>query len=94
VKFGRNTRYQLIKLEPCVYVDKTGCSINMKNDGNVGERGYVMGLYKLKEGSTSVVSGIDFTVLAFTSGTGEVILCSISIKSDKDVADLPISWKL
>jgi hypothetical protein len=40
---GRKTHYQLIKPERCVYVDKTGCSTNMKEDGHVGGCRYVMG---------------------------------------------------
>jgi hypothetical protein len=84
----------LTKPERCVYVDKTGCNTNMKNDGHVGGRRYVMGANQVEGGRTGVVSDIHCTVLAFTSGTGHAIMCAIIMKSDKDVADLPISWKL
>jgi hypothetical protein len=91
---GRKTRYQLVKPERCVYVDETGCNTNMKNDGHVGGRRYIMGVNQIEGGRTGVVSDIHFTVLAFTSGTGHAIMCAIIMKSEKNVADLPISWKL
>jgi hypothetical protein len=53
-----------------------------------------MGANQVEGDRTGVVSDIHFTVLAFTSGTGHAIMCAIIMKSDKDVADLPISWKL
>jgi hypothetical protein len=84
----------MTKPEQCVYVDETGCNTNMKNKGHVGGRRYVMGAKQVEGGRTGVVSDIHFTVLAFTSVTGHAIMCAIIMKSDKDVADLPISWKL
>jgi hypothetical protein len=32
--------------------------------------------------------------LAFTSGTGEAIMCAVVMKLEKSVEDLPITWKL
>jgi hypothetical protein len=91
---GRKTRYRLLKPERCVFVDETGCNTNMKTDGHVGGRRYVMANGQSEGARTGVTSDIHFTLLAFTSGTGEAIMCAIIMKSEKHVADLPISWKL
>jgi hypothetical protein len=66
----------------------------MKNDGHVGGRRHVMGANQIEGGRIGVVSDIYFTVLAFTSGTGNAIMCAIIMKLDKGVTDLPTSWKL
>jgi hypothetical protein len=91
---GRKTRYQLTKPEQCVYVDKTGCNTNMKDDGHVGGRQYVMSVDQVEGDQSGVTRDIHFTVLAYTSGTGEVIMCAIILKSEKPVNEIPISWKL
>jgi hypothetical protein len=38
--------------------------------------------------------GLHFTVLAFTLGTGQAIMCAVLMKSKKTVEDLATSWKL
>jgi hypothetical protein len=37
---------------------------------------------------------IHFTILPFTSGTGEPVLCSIIFKSEQDIKGIPLNWKL
>jgi hypothetical protein len=37
---------------------------------------------------------MNFTLLAFTSGTGEAMICAIIMKSKKHVLENPIRWKL
>jgi hypothetical protein len=32
--------------------------------------------------------------LAFTVATGDVVICSIILKSDKEAKDLPFTWRL
>jgi hypothetical protein len=66
----------------------------MKADSHVGGRRYVMASGQSEGARTGVTSDLHFTLLAFTSGTGEAILCAIIMKSEKHVSDLPISWKL
>jgi hypothetical protein len=53
-----------------------------------------MGHGQNEGGRTGVTSDIHFTVLAFTLGTGDVVMCAIIMKSEKDVTDLPMSWTL
>jgi hypothetical protein len=91
---GRKTKYQLTKPERCVYVDETGCNTNMKVDGHVGGTRYIMSAHQSEGGRTGVTSDIHFTLLAFTLGNGQAIMCAIVMKSEKDVNDLPLSWKL
>jgi hypothetical protein len=92
--FGRKTKYQLIKPHRCVYVDETGCNTNMKEDGHIGGRRYIMAEGQVEGARTGVTSDLHFTVLPFMSGTGAAIMCAVVLKSDKSVEDLPISWKL
>jgi hypothetical protein len=96
-QYGRKTRYKPTKPERCVYVDavdETSCNTNMKDDGHIGGRRYVMARNQVKGARTGAATDIHFTVLAFTSGTGEVIMCAVIMKSEKDRADVPIIWSL
>jgi hypothetical protein len=43
---------------------------------------------------TGITSDIQFTLLVFTSETGEAIMCALILKSKKHVSEIPISWKL
>jgi hypothetical protein len=91
---GRPTKYKLIKPERCVYVDETGCNTNCKNDGQIGGQRLIMGCNQKEGGRSSALTDLHFTVLAFTSGTGEPIMCAVILKSEKKVEELPMNWKL
>jgi hypothetical protein len=91
---GRPTRYKLIKPERCVYVDETGCNTNCKNDGQIGGQRIVMSKNQIEGGRSSASTDLHFTVLAFTLGTGEPIMCAVILKSEKGAEDLPMNWKL
>jgi hypothetical protein len=93
-QFGRKTRYKLTRPDRCVFVDETGCNTNMKDDGQIGGRRYVMAANQTEGARTGATSDIHFTVLAFTSGTGDVIMCAVIMKSEKTVSDLAVSWTL
>jgi hypothetical protein len=77
-----------------MYVNETGCNTNMKTDRHIGSRRYVMAVDQVKRARAGVTSDIHFTVLAFTSGTGEAIMRAIVMKSEKHVTKLLISWRL
>jgi hypothetical protein len=55
---------------------------------------YIMCKGKIEGSRTGVTSDIHFTVLAFTAGTGEVIICAVVMKLNKDIKKLPICWNL
>jgi hypothetical protein len=91
---GGPTRYKLIKPERCVYVDETGCNTNCKNDGQIGVQRIIMSKNQIEGGRSSASTDLHFTVLAFTLGTGEPIMCAAILKSEKGAEDLPMNWKL
>jgi hypothetical protein len=93
-QFGRKTQYKLTRPDRCIYVDETGCNTNMKDDGNVGGRLYVMAANQLEGARTGCTSDIHFTVLAFTNGYGVAIMCAVVMKSEKGISEIPLSWRL
>lgn len=91
--YGRPTRFKLTKPERCVYVDETGCNTNMTKDKQIGGRNYISSRGQVEGQRTGVKSDLHFTVMAFTSGTGEVIMCSVIMKSENNQKDIPPSWR-
>jgi hypothetical protein len=92
--YGRPSKYQIIRPDRCVFVDETGCNTNCKNDGLIGGQRLVTGVNQVEGARTSATTDLHFTVLAFTSGTGEPIMCALILKSDKPVEEMPANWKL
>ncbi len=37
---------------------------------------------------------LHFTVLPFISGTGEPVLCAIIFKSEQNISEIPVNWKM
>jgi hypothetical protein len=66
----------------------------MKEDGHIGGRQSVMAADQHEGTCTSVTNNLHFTVLAFTAGTGEAIMCAVILISEKAVSEIPISWKI
>jgi hypothetical protein len=92
--YGRPSRYKITKPERCVYVDETGCNTNCKTDGLVGGQCHIVGTGQKEGARTSASTDIHFTTLAFTSGTGEPIMCAVILKSEKAIEDIPVNWRL
>jgi hypothetical protein len=92
--FGRPSRYQITKPERCVFVDETGCHTNCKIDGLIGGQQQAVNTNQTEGGRTSATTDLHYTVLAFTSGTGEPIMCAVILKSDKKIEDVPVNCKL
>ncbi len=92
---GLPTKYRLTHPEYLLFVDETGCNTNQLNDGKVGGEVFIMpkncGDAAAPAGATT---DLHFTVLPFISGTGEPVLCSIIFKSEQDISQIPINWKL
>ena len=91
--YGKPTTYRLIKPEDCVYVDETGCNTNMKMDSIIGGTKYVTPADDECACPVGLTTDLHFTVLCFTSGTGDPIMCAIILKSERDIKYLPPSWK-
>ena len=92
-KYGRKSRFRLTKPEKLIFVHECGANTSQANNGHLG------GEFKLNptdgscSGMISCMTDIHFTVLAFTSGTGESVMCAIILKSEKKIQDLPLSWR-
>jgi hypothetical protein len=91
--FGRPSKYRMLKLERCLFVDETGCNTNQKTDGYIGGEKFVVSVDQTELGRNGVFTNLNFTVLPFFSGTGDAVMCAVILKSDKSVADLPIKWR-
>jgi hypothetical protein len=92
--FGRPTRYKVTRQEQIVFVDETGCNTSQKDDGNVGGQRFILPKECTgKTGLTGSVTDIHFTLLCFTSGKGEPIMCAVILKSEKQVNEIPCSWR-
>ena len=92
---GLPTKFKLTHPDYLLFVDETGCNTNQLNDGKVGGEVFIMpkncGDGAAPAGATT---DLHFTVLPFISGTGEPVLCSIIFKSEQDIKDIPLNWKL
>jgi hypothetical protein len=92
---GLPTRFKLTHPDYLLFVDETGCNTSQLNDGKVGGEVFTMpkncGDAAAPAGATT---DIHFTILPFISGTGEPVLCSIIFKSEQDIKDIPLNWKL
>jgi hypothetical protein len=92
--YGRPTKYRMKHPENVVFVDETGCNTNQKDDGHIGGEQFVLSRKGDDLGVVGATTDMHFTVLCFTSGIGDPILCAVILKSSKDIKDIPISWKL
>jgi hypothetical protein len=92
--FGRPSKYRLDRPEYLLSVDETGSSCNQKDDGLAGSELFVLPRDSQDLGVKGAVTNIHYTVLCFTSATGEPVMCAIILKSTKDISEIPILWKL
>ena len=92
--YGRKTRYRMTCPDNVVFVDETGSNTNQKDDGYIGGRLHVMPKGATESGVIGSTTDIHFSVLCFTSGSGQPIMCAVILKSNKDISELPDTWKL
>jgi hypothetical protein len=90
--YGRPSRYHMLFLDWCVFVDETGWNTNQKTDGYCGAELFVVPVDQAENGRTGTTTDLHFTILPFISGTGEAIMCVVILKSKKPVSELPIKW--
>jgi hypothetical protein len=70
--YGRPTKYKMNHPEYLLFVDETGCKTNQKTDGNNGGELFVLPCHGVGEsGRVGTTTDIHFTVLCFTSATGD-----------------------
>jgi hypothetical protein len=76
--FGRKATHLLIRPDYVVFVDEVGCNTSQEGDGaRGGEKKIVSRGTVAKETATTNCN--HFTVLGFTAGTGEPIMCAIIV---------------
>jgi hypothetical protein len=90
--FGRKSRYKITHPEYLLFCDETGSNTNMKNDGHVGGELFVLPVESRGSAVLGSATDIRFTVLPFTAGTGEPVMCAVLLKSERKVSELPLSW--
>ncbi len=87
---GLPTKYVLTQPEYLLFVNETGCNTNQLNDGKVGGELFIMpkniGDAAAPAGATT---DIHFTVLPFMLGTGEPVLCAITVRSEHYISEIP-----
>jgi len=92
---GLPSKFKLTRPEYVVFVDETGCNTNQLNDGRVGNEKFILPKQDSEFGAPiGATTDIHFTVLPFISGTGEAVMCAIIFKSQQDISEIPVSWKL
>lgn len=87
---GRPTMYVLTTPERVVFIVETGCNENCKSEGYPGSQKHVCTVYQVEGGRLGATTDMHFTVMAFTSGAGEPIMCTVILKSNKETKDLPL----
>jgi hypothetical protein len=90
---GRPTNVILTHPEYLLFVDETGCNTNQKEDKYVGGEQFMLPRMEAAGGVIGASTDIHFTILCFTNALGDPVMCSVILKSEKHISDLPISWK-
>jgi hypothetical protein len=91
--FGRPSRYKMIRPENMLLMDETGCNTNQKKDGKVGGERYIVPVDGSGVGAIGCTTDLHFSCACFTSGLGTPVMCAIIFASEKDVSEIPMSWK-
>ena len=92
--YGMSTNFAVTHPEYCVNVDETGVNTNQKAEGSVGGELHIVGRDQTEHGRSGSATDIHFTVLVFTSGTGEPICCDVIMKSNQDPSQIPMPWRM
>lgn len=79
-RFGEKQDYKLIRPENVLFADETGCNTSQKKDGSVGGRKFVCARSTTPQ-LLSSTSDHTFTLLPFTSATGEAVACVVIFQS-------------
>jgi hypothetical protein len=92
--YGRPTKYRLTHPKELLFVDETGCNTTMKQDEHVGGEMFLLPCEDKESEIAAAVTDTPFYVLSFSSGTNEPVLCAVIFKSNKDVDNIPYTWRL
>ncbi len=89
-RFGLAQEFQVEHPDYILFADESGCQTNQKQDGNVGNRKYIV---EQDTRPQVICSTADhrFTILPFTSGSGEAVCCVIIFQHKEE--EVPVTWK-
>jgi hypothetical protein len=76
-----------------VFVDETGSNTCQVTDGHADEQLFILPKDGSSGGALGSAIDVHFTVLQFVSGTGDAIMWSIILKSEKLVKEIPMRWR-
>lgn len=74
--FGLPTRYRLLHPNKLLFVDEVGSNTSQAKDGNMGGEKFLV-LNKERPLQRSACKDSHFTVLGFTTASGEAVMCAI-----------------
>jgi hypothetical protein len=80
--FGRKATHTLCHPEYILFIDEAGCNTSQEGDGTQGREIKIVGRGPIpKESATT--NDNHFTILGFTSATGEPVMCGVIIEGSK-----------
>ena len=89
-RFGLAQSISIDHPDYILFADESGCQTNQKQDGKVANRKYIV-----EHGTVPQVicntSDHRFTILPFTSGSGEAVCCVLIFQHKED--EIPMTWK-
>jgi hypothetical protein len=89
-RLGLVQEFKIDHADYILFADESGCQTNQKQDGNVGNRKFIV-----EHGTRpqTICSTADhrFTILPFTSGSGEAVCCVIIFQHKEE--EVPATWK-
>jgi hypothetical protein len=72
-----------------------GCNANIKDDSYAGSQLFVLPVdMGCQGGQSGAPTNMHFSVLCFTSALGDPVLCAVILKSNIEIQDIPLKWKM
>jgi hypothetical protein len=89
-RFGLVQEINIDHPDYILFEDESGCQTNQKQDGNVGNRKYIV---KCNTTPQVICNTADqrFTILPFTSGSIEAVCCVLIFQHKEE--EVPMTWK-
>ncbi len=89
-KFGLAQDIKIDHPDYILFADESRCQTNQKQDGNVGNRKYMVE-HDTRPQVICSTADHRFTILPFTSGSGEVVCCVLIFQHKEE--EVPVTWK-
>ena len=91
-RYGNGTNFKVVEPEWILFVDETGANTNMKKDGRIGSKKYIVGRNQVETSRKGAVQDLHFTTLVFQCATGAPVMVGVVLKSQKQSAnELPLT---